>query len=79
MEVLIMEVNVKLFTGSQEGQYDVSKTKLANHSCVIDVINKYGLPEEEVYICYINGLDADKDQVLQNGDTVFLYPKIGGA
>lgn len=74
-----MEVNVKLFTGSQEGQYDISKTKLADNSRIIDVINKYGLPEEEVDICYINGLDANKDQILHNGDTVFLYPKIGGA
>jgi len=74
-----MEVNIKLFADLQEGRFEEKKEVLAENSRVIDVINKYGLPQEEVHISFINGRDADKDQVLHNGDTLSLFPKIGGA
>jgi sulfur carrier protein len=74
-----MEVNVKLFAALQQGRFQESKTQVADNSRVIDVINKYELPQEEVHICYVNGVDAEKDQFLHNGDTISLFPKIGGA
>lgn len=73
-----MEINVKLFATLREGRFKVEKTKLNDNSRVIDVIEKYDLPLEEVAICYVNGRDADNDHVLKDGDTVSLFPPVGG-
>jgi sulfur carrier protein len=78
MEVLTMEVNVKLFATLREGRFKVEKTELTDNSRVVDVIQKYDIPLEEVAICYVNGRDADNDHMLKNGDTVSLFPPVGG-
>lgn len=74
-----MEVNVKLFADLREGRFKAETAKLEDNSHVIDVIKKYNLPLEEVAICFVNGCDADNDYVLHNGDTVSLFPPVGGA
>jgi sulfur carrier protein len=73
-----MEVNVKLFASLREGRFKSQKTELDENSRVHDVIEKYELPFEEVAICYVNGRDADNDHVLKDGDTVSLFPPVGG-
>ena len=73
-----MEVNVKLFASLREGRFKVGKTQLNDNSRVIDLIEKYDLPLDEVAICYVNGRDAENDHVLKDGDTVSLFPPVGG-
>lgn len=73
-----MKVNVKLFATLREGRFKSESTDLDDNSRVIDVIKKYDLPLEEVAICLVNGRDADNEHVLQNGDTVSLFPPVGG-
>ena len=73
-----MEVNVKLFATLREGRFKAHKAELENNSRVMDIIKKYDLPLEEVEICLVNGRDADSDHVLNNGDTVSLFPPVGG-
>lgn len=73
-----MQVNVKLFATLREGRFSVEKTELQENSRVLDVIRKYDLPLEEVAICLVNGRDADNEQVLKNGDTISIFPPVGG-
>lgn len=78
METLVMQVNVKLFATLREGRFKTDTTQLQENSRVLDVIRKYDLPLEEVAICLVNGRDADNEHVLQNGDTVSIFPPVGG-
>lgn len=73
-----MEVNVKLFATLRDGRFKEKITELEGNSRVIDVIKKYGLPSEEVAICFVNGCNAENNHVLHNGDTVSLFPHVGG-
>lgn len=73
-----MEVNVKLFGDLREGRFKEEKTRLEESSRVIDVINKWDLPLEEVAICLVNSRVAEFGQVLQSGDTVAFSPPVGG-
>jgi sulfur carrier protein len=78
IEVIIMEINVKLFASLRDGRFKSDKAEFKEDSRVYDVIEKYELPFEEVAICYVNGRDADNDHVLKDGDTVSLFPPVGG-
>ena len=73
-----MQVNVKLFATLREGRFKAEIAEIAENSRVEDVIKKYDLPPEEIAICLVNGRDADNEYVLNSGDTVSLFPPVGG-
>ena len=73
-----MEVNVKLFATLREGRFKAEKAHLEENSRVLDVLKKYELPLEGVAICLINGRDADNEHILKNGDTLSIFPPVGG-
>ncbi|WP_312832141.1 MoaD/ThiS family protein [Sedimentibacter saalensis] len=73
-----MEVNVKLFATLRDGRFKEEKTNINENTQVSDVISKYNIPKEEVKICLVNGRDADLNQTLKNGDTLSLFPPVGG-
>lgn len=73
-----MQVNVKLFATLREGRFKAKTAELQENSSILDVIKKYDLPIDEVAICLVNGRDAENEHVLQNGDTVSIFPPVGG-
>lgn len=73
-----MQVKVKLFATLRDGRFKEESTKLNETSRILDVIQKYEIPMEEVAICLVNGREADKEHSLQEGDTVSLFPPVGG-
>lgn len=74
-----MQITVKLFATLRDERFKEELTNIQDNSRVIDVIEKYHLPIDEVSICLVNGRDADNEHILQNGDTVSLFPPVGGA
>lgn len=73
-----MEVNVKLFATLREGRFKEEKAIFEDNVQIKDVINKYAIPMEEVRICLVNGRDANLNHSLQNGDTLSIFPPVGG-
>jgi sulfur carrier protein len=73
-----MEVNVKLFATLRDGRFKEERANINENTQISDVISKYNIPKEEVKICLVNGRDADLNQTLKNGDTLSLFPPVGG-
>lgn len=73
-----MEVKVRLFATLREGRFREQILSMKENSRVIDIVNKYNIPSGEIAICLVNGRDADKLQFLKTGDTVSLFPPVGG-
>ncbi len=73
-----MEVNVKLFATLRDGRFKQEKASVNENMQVKDVINQYNIPANEVKICLVNGRDAEFNQSLKNGDTLSLFPPVGG-
>ncbi len=42
------------------------------------LVNQLNIPDEQVKICFINGLIREMDYVLQEADEVGIFPPIGG-
>lgn len=66
---------------SGETMYDTIMERKGDptHGCHIGVIQSLDILPEDVAISFINGRDANQDQSLQPGDTLSLFPPVGGA
>ena len=43
-----------------------------------DVVASLPIPQNDVYTCLVNGRHADENHVLQEGDTLAIFPAVGG-
>ncbi|MDR3584143.1 MAG: MoaD/ThiS family protein [Desulfosporosinus sp.] len=73
-----MRVTIKLFATFRDGRFKVEERDFPEGSCVLDVIQPLGIKPEEIAICLLNGKDANEHKVLKEGDTLALFPPVGG-
>ena len=73
-----MRVTVKLFATFREGRFKVEVRELPEESVVADILRSLEIHPEEVAICLVNGRDAHEHHVLREGDTLALFPPVGG-
>jgi sulfur-carrier protein len=73
-----MEIKVRLFATLREGRGKELFTTMDAHATPADVIDQLDIPMEEVAILLVNGRDATLDQALSSGDTVSIFPPVGG-
>ena len=52
--------------------------QLAGNMTVSDLVRQNGIPESEIAIVFINGKRGQLASTLTTGDTVSLFPLIGG-
>lgn len=73
-----MQVTIKLFATFREGRFKVEVREMPEESRVGDVLQSIGISVEEVAICLVNGRDSSVQTVLADGDTLSLFPPVGG-
>ncbi len=73
-----MHVTVKLFATFREGRFKVEKRELPEESRLLDVLQPLNIKPEEVAICLVNGRNVNELHVLKDGDTIALFPPVGG-
>jgi len=73
-----MKVNVKLFSSLQRDRFIIGNYNGAATLTVRDVLASLRIPEEEAAVIFINGRDRDVDAVIRDGDTLAVFPPVGG-
>ncbi len=73
-----MQITVKLFATLRAGRFDERNLAFPAGTTVGGVIRELALPEKEVTLIFINGRHADLTTVLSAGDTLSLFPPVGG-
>lgn len=73
-----MRVTVKLFATFREDRFKVEERDLPEDSRVLDVLLPLNIKPEEIAICLVNGRDTNEQHVLKEGDTIALFPPVGG-
>lgn len=73
-----MKVTVKLFATLRQGRFDIDTLDLPPGTTVGDVIQKLGIPEKEVTLIFINGRHGEPSSELHHGDTLGMFPPVGG-
>lgn len=74
----MVTITVKLFATLQIGRFEIRNEQCADGITVRDIMEKHGLSKDQVLLILINGRHAEYDTVLADGDTVALFPPIGG-
>jgi len=73
-----LKATVKLFAQLRDGRFKVENIGITEQTRVSDVVEGLDIPAQEVAICLVNGHDTGIDSEVKNGDTVALFPQIGG-
>ncbi|CCJ34543.1 MoaD/ThiS family protein [Caloramator australicus] len=71
-------IKVKLFATFREGR---QKEVIFNYFEGINgryILDKLDIKEEDIAIYLVNGLDGKIDNPLNDGDTISLFPPVGG-
>ena len=74
-----MKVNVKLFASIRKFSVkDNLEINIEEGSSVKDLLPKIGIPEDEPVLVILNEYTRGKETLLQDGDTLCLFPIIAG-
>ncbi len=73
-----MKITVKLFAGFRNDRFKVDDLEFPENATVADVLGALKINEPELGVAMINGRHVAKDQVLKGGETLSLFPKVGG-
>lgn len=73
-----MKVMVKLFATLRLNRFDREILDLADDTAVRDVVSSLKIPEKDAAILFINSRHAELDTVLHEGDTLAIFPPVGG-
>ena len=72
-------IEMRLYASLQKWKPSpVAEYELVGISTVRDLLKESGIPEGEIAIVMVNGKRGQLDSALQHGDSVSLFPLIGG-
>lgn len=73
-----MNVTVKLFASFRAGRFEIETGDYPDGTTVADVADCLKLPQSELGIMMINNRHVKLERVLVEGDTLALFPLLGG-
>jgi molybdopterin converting factor small subunit len=73
-----MPITVKLFASLRTGRFDVETMDHAPGMTGRAIVREIGIPEKDIRLVFINGRHACLTDTLAEGDTLALFPPIGG-
>lgn len=73
-----MQITVKLFATFRNERFKVAQQEPPVGTDCRTIMLGLGLTEEEIGVVLVNGRHATLDDVLHEGDTLSLFPLVGG-
>lgn len=73
-----MHITVKLFASFRNERFKVAQQERPERTDCRKIVLELGLTEEEIGIILVNSRHATLDHLLQDGDTLALFPLVGG-
>ncbi len=73
-----MKINVKLFATFRVGRFSAEMREYPPGTCAADVIRDLQIPEAQIGMIMLNNRHAEPEQQLNDGDTLSLFPLVGG-
>lgn len=74
----MINVKVRLFANLRENRDKEMMIELGEGSTIKDIIEILNISREDAAILLVNGLGAELDKILEDNDTVSIFPPLGG-
>lgn len=73
-----MQITVKLFATLRVGRFAEETRDYPAGTRIADIILELGIEEKEIGMIMLNNRHAEPDHELGNGDSLALFPLVGG-
>jgi ThiS family. len=73
-----MHVTVKLFATLRQGRFNEEEREYPAGTAIEHIIRALGISEKEAALIFVNGRHAKTGDELSDGDTLAVFPPIGG-
>ena len=73
-----MQINLKLFATFRVGRFAAETRQYPPGTLIAEVIRELQIPEAQIGMIMLNHRHADSDQELNEGDTLAIFPLVGG-
>ena len=73
-----MTVTVKLFATFRSGRFRVEAKEYPPETIIRRIVDDLGIEEQALGMVMLNGCHASLEQSLREGDTLSLFPLVGG-
>lgn len=73
-----MQITLKLFATLRDGRFETAPIEVPEGAFVSDAIEAAGVPPEAAAVVFVNGRHAGPGHPLSPGDTVAIFPPVGG-
>lgn len=73
-----MAIEVRLFATFREGREKKYFYELNEETSILDILNILKIAREDASLILLNGIDGSIDRELKGGDTLSLFPPVGG-
>jgi len=73
-----MIVTIKLFATFRTGRFGEETREYSADTTVGDILKELNLPLDEIGATLINHKHVEEDQILLDGDTLSIFPLVGG-
>lgn len=73
-----MKITVKLFAGFRDNRFEIADQDYPEATTVKDILTALDINVPQLGVALINGRHVLPELVLQDGQTLSLFPKVGG-
>ena len=74
----MLAITMKLFASLRAGRFEIQQFTLDDGANVGDALARSGVPLTAVAVLFLNGRHAQADSRLAEGDTLSVFPPVGG-
>ncbi len=74
----MIKAKIKLFASLRNGRFDIAVMDLADSTTISDIISRLNIDKKDAAIIFINGIHADFNTLIKEGDDVAIFPPVGG-
>jgi molybdopterin converting factor small subunit len=73
-----MELTVKLFATFRDGRFEKAQLDYPPGTTLADIVDALRIPRGEIGVMLVMGRHAELEHTPAPGDTVAIFPRIGG-
>jgi len=73
-----MKITIKLFATFRTDRFTIEEREYPDGTTVGAIVTELGLPVEQLGIMMVNSRHVPIDRVLADGETLALFPLLGG-